>query len=61
MEGALQWHEQWVHRGSYGFKPHKGAMDAATVLTLLVELAQVLDAPLVGAGTDYTKCFDSIP
>ena len=36
-------------------------MDAATVLTLLVELAQVLDAPLVGTGTDYTKCFDLIP
>ena len=36
-------------------------MDAATVLTLLVELAQVLDAPLVGVGTAYTKCFDLIP
>ena len=35
-------------------------MDAATVLTLLVELAQVLNAPLVGAGTYYTKCFDLI-
>ena len=31
------------------------------VLTLLVELAQVLDTPLVGAGTNYTKCFDLIP
>ena len=31
------------------------------MLTLLVELVQVLDAPLVGAGTDYIKCFDLIP
>ena len=61
MEDALQWQEQWILRESYGFRPHKGAMDAATVLTLLVELAQVLDAPLVGAGTDYTKCFNLIP
>ena len=61
MEDTLQWHEQWVHLEAYGFRPHKGAMDAATVLTLLVELAQVLNAPLVGAGTDYTKYFDLIP
>ena len=31
------------------------------MLTLLVELSQVLKAPQVGAGTDYTKCFDLIP
>ena len=61
MEDALQWQEQWIHRESYSFRPHKRAMDAATVLTLLVELAQVLTAPLVGAGTDYTKCFNLIP
>ena len=51
MEDALQWQEQWIHRESYGFRPHKGAMDAATVLTLLVELAQVLNAPLVGMAS----------
>ena len=50
-----------THRESYGFRPHKGATGAATVLTLLLELAQVLDAPLVGAGTDYTKCIDLMP
>ena len=26
-----------------------------------MELAQALKTPLVGAGTDYTKCFDLIP
>ena len=61
MEDALQWQEQWIHRESYGLRPHKRAMDAATVLTLLVELAEVLDAPLVGTGTDYTKCLNLIP
>ena len=61
MEDTLQWQEQWVHQEAYGFGPHKGALDAATALTLLVELAQALNAPLVAAGTDYTKCFDLIP
>ena len=61
MEDALQWQEHLIHRESYSFRPYKGATDAATVLTLLVELAQVLDAPLVGAETDYTKCFTLIP
>ena len=61
MEDALQWQEQWIHPEAYGFRPHRGAIDAATVLTLLVELAQALKTPLVGAGTDYTKCFDLIP
>ena len=46
---------------AYGFRPHKGVFDAATVLTLLVELAQALGTPLVGSGTDYTKCFVLIP
>ena len=61
MEDALHWQEQWIHPEAYGFRPHRGAIDAATVLALVVELAQVLKAPLVGAGTDYTKCFDLIP
>ena len=61
MEDAMAWQEQWAHEESYAFRPHRGSMDAAAVLTLLVELSQVLKAPLVGAGTDYTKCFDLIP
>ena len=61
MEDALRWQERWVHQEAYGFRPHKGALDAATVLTLLVELAQALNTPRVEAGTDYTKCFDLIP
>ena len=61
MEDALDWQEQWVHQEAYGFRPHKGAIDAVTVLSLLVELAQLMGTPLVGAGTDYTKCFNLIP
>ena len=61
MEDALHWQEQWIHSETYGFPPHRGAIDAAMVLTRLVELAQALKTPLVGAGTDYTKCFDLIP
>ena len=59
MEDALAWQEQWAHEDA--FRPHRGSIDAAAVLTLLVELSQVLKAPPVGAGTDYTKCFDLIP
>ena len=61
LEDALQWQEQWIHSEAYSFRSHRGAIDAATVLTLLVELAQALKTPLVGSGTDYTKCFDLIP
>ena len=61
MEDVLDWQEQWVHPEAYGFHPHTGAIDAATVLSLLVELAQVMGTPQVGGGTDNTKCFDLIP
>ena len=60
MENALQWQEQWIHPEAYGLRPHRGTIDAATVLTLLVELAQALKTPKMGASTDYTKCFDLI-
>ena len=33
---------------AYGFRPHKGAIDAPFVLTLMVQLSQVLKAPLLG-------------
>ena len=59
--GALAWQEQWAHEESYAFHPHRGSMDAAAVLMLLVELSQALKALLVGAGTDYAECFDLIP
>ena len=61
MEDALQWQEQWIHSEAYGFHPHRGAIDAVTVLTLLMKLAQALKTPLVGARTDYTKCYGLIP
>ena len=61
MDDAPAYEEQWAHEELYAFCPHRGSTDAAAVLMLLVELSQALQAPLVGAGTDYTKCFDLIP
>ena len=61
MEDAMKWQETWAHEESYAFRPHKGSLDAAAVLTLVIELAHVLKTPLSGVGTDYTKCFDLIP
>ena len=61
MEDAMKWQEMWAHEESYAFRPHRGSLDAAAVLTLLIELSHVLKTPLVGVGTYYTKCFDLIP
>ena len=61
MEDAMKWQETWAHEESYAFRPHRGSLDAAAVLTLLIELSHVLKTPLVGVGMDYTKCFDLIP
>ena len=47
---TLQWQEKWVHPEASGFCPHRGPIDAAAVLTPLVELAQALKTPLMGAG-----------
>ena len=59
--GALAWQEPWAHEESYAFRPQRGSMDVAAVLMLLVELSHALKAPVVGAGTEYTKRFDLIP
>ena len=61
MEDAMEWQEGWAHEESYAFRPHRSSPDAAAVLTLLIELSHALKAPIVGAGSDYTKCFDLVP
>ena len=61
IEDALQWQERWVHHEAYGFRPHKGALDAATVLMLIVELVRASNTLLGRAGADYTKFCDLIP
>ena len=61
MEDAMEWQEGWAHEESYAFRPHRSSLDAAAVLTLLIELSHALKAPIVGAGSDYTKCFDLVP
>jgi len=55
------WQGGWSDDQVYAFCLHSGSMDAASVLILPVELAQTIGAPLVRAGTDYTKCFNLSP
>ena len=45
-------------RGEHSLKVARSAR--AVQRLPLMELSQALKAPLVGAGTDYTKCFDLI-
>ena len=46
----MKWQETWAHEESYAFRPHRGSLDAAAVLTLLIELSHVLKTPLGGGG-----------
>ena len=48
MEDAMKWQETWAHEESYAFRPHRGSLDAAAVLTLLIELSHVLKTPWWG-------------
>ena len=41
--------------------PKQATIHVATVLILLMELVQAFQMPLVGAGTEYARCFDLIP
>ena len=61
MEDAMEWQEGRAREESYAFRPHRSSLDAAAVLTLLIELSHALKAPMVGARLDYTKCFDLVP
>ena len=48
MEDAMKWQETWAHEESYAFRPYRGSLDAAAVLTLLIELSHVLKTPWWG-------------
>ena len=61
MEDAVEWQEGWAQEASYAFRPQRSSLDAAAVLTRLIELSHAVRGPLVGAGSDYTKCFDLVP
>jgi hypothetical protein len=58
---VMAWQERWIHQEAYGFRTGRGAEDAWTSLSLLVELACVQKSPLEIIALDYIKCFDRVP
>ena len=58
---VMRWQEAWVHPRAYGFRLARGAVDAATVTPVLLELARLKGWRLEGLSLDYVKCFDLIP
>ena len=58
---VMRWQESWVHPRAFGFRLARGAVDAATVTQVLLELARLKGWRLEGLSLDYVKCFDLIP
>ena len=58
---VMRWQESWVHPRAFGFRLTRGAVDAATVTQVLLELARLKGWRLEGLSLDYVKCFDLIP
>ena len=58
---VMRWQEAWVHPRACGFRLARGAVDAATVTQVLLELARLKGWRLEGLSFDYVKCFDLIP
>ena len=58
---VMWWQEAWVQPRAYGFRLARGAVDAATVTQVLLELARLKGWRLEGLSLDYVKCFDLIP
>ena len=58
---VLRWQETWAHPEAYGFRPARGAFDAAAVTQMLLELSRLKGWTLFGVTLDYVKCFDLIP
>ena len=61
LREVMRWREALVHPRAYGFRRAWGAVDAATVTQVLLELAQLKGWRLEGLSLDYVKCFDLIP
>ena len=58
---VLRWQETWAHPEAYGFRPARGALDAAAVTQVLLELSRLKGWTPFGVNLDYVKCFDLIP
>ena len=61
LEKCMQWQEHWIHPHAYGFRKKRGATDAASHISMLLELHKLIKKVLHGFGLDYVKCFDLIP
>ena len=61
MTDSLAWQECWIHPQAQAFRPHRGSLDVASLLALLMEWARVTGSPISGVGGDYKKCFDLVP
>ena len=61
LREVMPWQEAWVHPRAYCFRLARGAVDAATVTQVLLELARLKGWRLEGLSLDYVKCVDLIP
>ena len=52
MEESMTWQEAWAHPLSFAFRPKRGALDAALLLALLLELHRLLRRRFGGTGLD---------
>ena len=50
MEESMLWQEEWAHPLSYAFCPKRGALNAASLLALLLELHRLLAGVLGGSA-----------
>ena len=60
-QDAMKWQERWIHKDAYGFRSKRGAMDAASVLQVLLEATRAVKSTVAGYGLDYNKCYDLVP
>ena len=58
---VLRWWQTSAHLEAYGFPPACGALDAAALTQVLLELSRLKGWTLFGVNLDYVKCFDLIP
>ena len=61
LEEATLWQERWVYGLAFAFRPATGSLDAASLLSVMTELARAQGWKLAGAALDYVKCFDMVP
>ena len=61
LEECMVRQESWADPHAFGFRKKRGAIDAAALIALLIELRNIIQECFTGFGLDYVKCFDLIP